>query len=105
MVLKKERNMSDHDVSEDTICANSRSVRRHHLERLKKNRATYGGFPQHDTGDDKAMTDRLIGIVANTPKACSCWKCSRPRKVWGERTVQELRQMQPALQEWSPSAE
>lgn len=96
--------MSDLDVSE-VACPESRSLRRHHLERLKKNRATYGGFPQHDTGEDKAMTDRVRGIVANTPKVCACWRCSRPRKTWGERTVQEQRQMQPALQEWTDTEE
>jgi hypothetical protein len=88
--------MSDKEETQ-TGHAASRSVRRHHLERLKKNRSTYWGYPRHDGVKEKAMSERTLGIVAQTPKACGCWMCSRPRKVFAERTMQEQKQMQPRL--------
>jgi hypothetical protein len=91
--------MSDQDET-DTLNASSRSVRRHHVERLKKSRSTYWGYPRHSNGQDKAMTPRALGKVVQTPKECGCWMCSRPRKVFSERTMQEQRAMQPMLQEW-----
>jgi hypothetical protein len=89
---------------DQTVKASSRSVRRHHMERLKKNRSTYWGYPRHDEGQEKAMSDRTRGIVANTPKNCGCWMCSRPRKVFAERTMQEQRQMQSRLHDLTACA-
>ena len=89
------------DTDTDAVCVASRSVRRHHVERLKKNRSTYWGFPSHDSGDEKAMSARRLGMVVQTPKPCGCWMCSRPRKAFAERTMQEQRAMQPLLQDWS----
>jgi len=31
------------------------------------------------------------GILANTPKPCSCHMCGNPRKFFKEKTVQEKR--------------
>ena len=33
----------------------------------------------------------IIGIVARTPAACSCYMCGNPRKHWNELTMQEKR--------------
>lgn len=64
----------------------SRALRRHHVARLKKNRAGYaGGF----------LTEpRHLGALVQHPCCCSCWMCGNPRKWWGERSIQERRWMQ-----------
>lgn len=96
--------MSDQDDTQ-TVEVSSRSVRRHHMERIKCNRSIYNGYPRFDGVSDKAMSARALGKVANTAKACGCWMCSRPRKMFGERTMQEQRQMQPLLQDWTTREE
>lgn len=39
-------------------------------------------------------SERAAGILFRTPARCSCFMCGNPRKYFGERTVQERRQMQ-----------
>lgn len=72
--------------------ANARSERRHHLARVKKNRSGYWGV--QFSPDHKPMDERRLGIVASTPKPCSCIMCCNPRHGNNERTVQELRAIQ-----------
>lgn len=54
----------------------TRAYRRYKMFVKKKNCSRYynaGGFP----GYDKPQTDkRLIGMVATTPKPCSCHMCA-----------------------------
>lgn len=66
-----------------------REKRIHHKERLRKKRIKYYG------GIDP--TSKFAGIVAETPKVCNCWMCSKPRKH--TLTLQEIRQFQPKLQD------
>jgi hypothetical protein len=82
---------------EDTpsVEADRRSVRRHHLERIKKNRQGYWGYKHRD----EPMTERQLGIVASTPQPCACWSCRNPRKLNGELTLQEQRNHQVSLHE------
>lgn len=63
----------------------TRAYRRHKLQVKKAKVATYwvagcskwqGVFVQPDK--------RIVGKVANTPKACACWMCCNHRKVFGE---------------------
>jgi hypothetical protein len=63
-----------------------RAERRAHAERLKKARQAYWGW--------HGLSGKQAGIVAYTPKTCSCWMCGNPRKYFGERTIQERRRMQ-----------
>jgi len=32
---------------------------------------------------------KRIGVLANTPKVCSCFMCGNPRKFWKKITLQE----------------
>lgn len=73
----------------------SRALRRHHAVRLKKTRSQYWGFGRRTSSYlDDQMTKRQIGIVSNTPAACSCYMCGNPRKWDNERTIQERRAAQ-----------
>jgi hypothetical protein len=63
-----------------------RAIRRAHKVRLKKARKNWWG---HDP-----LSEKLIGLAIDTPATCSCWMCGNPRKHFGERTIQERRQMQ-----------
>ncbi len=65
----------------------TRALRRHHAARLKAARRFYHGR-------DNTETPRYLGQVVQTPASCSCWMCGNPRKYNGERTIQELREMQ-----------
>lgn len=60
-----------------------RSIRRHHVDRLKKNRSHYW------LGYHSSMTDKQLGIVVSTPQVCSGHCCGNPRKWYGEKTIQE----------------
>lgn len=77
--------------------ASLRALRRHHIERLKKYRQKYWGYWRW--ADGSKMSDRQKGVVVNTPKPCSCWMCCNPRRLNGERTMQEQRANQRRLQE------
>ncbi len=65
-------------------------MRRHHRDRLKKNRKHYWGYGEQGWRTAAtAMSEATAGIVINTPHPCSCWMCGNPRKVWKEITMQE----------------
>lgn len=40
---------------------------------------------------DDSLTGRMIGKHADNMAICSCDMCGNPRKVWGEKTIQERR--------------
>ena len=62
----------------------SRSLRRHHEQRVKRRVAAYyGGYARRDP--------RHIGKIAHARQLCSCWMCGNPRRRLGEPTLQELR--------------
>jgi hypothetical protein len=63
-----------------------RSERRHHTERLKKNRRYYWGWYR----EDEEMPETIKGKVVQYPKKCSCWMgCGNARKHHKEITIQE----------------
>jgi len=83
----------------------SRAERRHHVQRLKRNRRNYWSYPRgHNYASDgsplapEAITDKHLGMVVHTPQLCSCPGCGNSRRhVWfkGDRkTVQEKRQFE-----------
>ena len=55
-----------------------RSIRRHHAERLMKNRKNYYG------GSNKPYQ------LVDTPTPCSCPMCGNPRKWFKYRTQKEI---------------
>ena len=63
---------------------NSRALRRHHEQRIKRRvRGYYNG---------KAADDpRHIGKIAHARRLCSCSLCGNPRRYYRELTVQERR--------------
>jgi hypothetical protein len=58
----------------------NRSERRHHIERLKKNRKIHWG---------RKLNKAELGLVVNTPTPCSCPACGNPRRHFGKKTIQE----------------
>ncbi len=62
-----------------------RSIRRHHRERLKKNRAGYWGWSY----ETKPMPSTFGNKVVDTPCDCSCWMCGNPRRHHNEITKGE----------------
>ena len=77
---------------------NSRAIRRHHRERLKRLRKHYrGGL---DPNDQKSL-----GIAIDTPRRCACDMCCNPRKrrsrnhKWEPETIQEKRAKQDRVEE------
>jgi hypothetical protein len=70
-----------------------RAIRRHHYRRLQKARKNYWGCPirVYEAFERPPMTNRELGIVANTPHSCSCTGgCGHMRQAYGP-TRQELR--------------
>lgn len=57
----------------------SKSLRRHHAQRIKAKRKVYWGG---------IKGKRMLGIVASTPAICSCVMCCNRRKLEGA-TIQE----------------
>jgi hypothetical protein len=65
----------------------SRSIRRHHEERIKRRvKKYYGGVFRHDV--------RAVGKLAHSRTPCSCWMCGNPRRYEDEPTLQERRTAQ-----------
>jgi hypothetical protein len=68
----------------------SRSVRRHHEERIKRRvKEYYGGAFRHDV--------RSIGKLAHSQTPCSCWMCGNPRRYEGEPTLRERRESKEVI--------
>jgi len=57
-----------------------RSERRHHTERLKKNRKMHWG---------RKLGEKELSKVVDTPTPCSCPLCGNPRRHFGTKTIQE----------------
>lgn len=83
--LKQIDTMSSDELHE----AAGRALRRHHAERMKKNRSRIWG-------KDLRNEPRLLGIAARTPKPCSCLICGNARHHAGA-TMQERRAADSAL--------
>jgi hypothetical protein len=76
-----------------------RGERRYQIERLKKKRKNYWGYPStvsSSTEPPVEMTPRQLSAVAQHPAICSCWMCSGSafRRMYGNGrdglTFQEL---------------
>jgi hypothetical protein len=65
-----------------TITKQHRSLRRHHRERLKRNRMNHWGMWRPGVRDA-----RRLGMVTQTPAPCSCWCCGNPRRVFKGKDV------------------
>lgn len=81
-----------------------RARRRHHYARMKLKRQFnwgYGrknrwvGITPENAGEINFMSAKTAGIITRTPKLCSCWMCTNPRRVRGQQnnnlTLQELK--------------
>jgi hypothetical protein len=66
----------------------SRALRRHHRYRLWRKRRFYWSRNLVEPNENP----RSRGKVVDTPTPCSCWMCGNPRRYFGEKTLQELRQ-------------
>lgn len=64
----------------------TRALRRHHRARLKKARR----FRWHR---DLFLEPAQLGMLVDTPTPCSCPSCGNSRTHFGERTIQERRQL------------
>jgi hypothetical protein len=60
----------------------SKSIRRHHAQRLKAKRKKYNRV-------EGKSNPRLLGMLVHSAAICSCWMCGNPRKHFGEVTRQE----------------
>jgi len=63
------------------------AIRRHHLKRIKRKmrKILRRWLPERE------VTDKQVGILANTRCPCSRECCGNPRKHFGELTRQEIR--------------
>jgi len=62
-----------------------RSLRRHHIERLKRRRKAYWGRYE--------KSKRVLGIAANTACVCSCAICGNPRLREGDSISQRRQKL------------
>lgn len=60
-----------------------RAMRRFHIERLKRNRRNYWGFPRRVDAKSapRQMTPNQLGKVVQYPKVCSCAVCCNVRRA------------------------
>ena len=68
----------------------NRALRRHHTVRRKR-------WAERELGHmidchDGRRRRKFVGMLANTPKLCSCWMCGNPRRYSGEQPYQEIHQ-------------
>jgi hypothetical protein len=71
----------------------ARAERRHHRERLKKNRRVHWGR-------DLSQNPEVLARAINTPTPCSCWMCGNERRANG-RTMQERRAAEMEIEDAS----
>jgi len=65
-----------------------RAIRRQHIARLKKSRASYWGADKNNP-----LPKKTLGKLAATAKPCSCWQCASPRAVFG-KPISQIRDEQ-----------
>lgn len=73
-----------------------RAVRRHHVARLKKSRASYWSARHRPNSPEQ------LGKLVQTPAICSCPMCGNPRKYLGLATIQEQSMMQEGIHRVEP---
>ncbi len=66
------------------------SQRRAQRNLLKKKRSKYYYWYDCISGTWRSPDERLLGIIVNTPKMCSCMMCGNTRYYLG-KTLQEQR--------------
>lgn len=71
----------------DTDPLPSRSVRRHHHDRIKHNRRFHWGRHR-----DLSLEPEIWARAIDTPTPCSCYMCGNPRKHFEQKTMQERRE-------------
>ena len=64
-----------------------RSVRRHHIDRLRRRVASY----YFGWAERSQAPERVVGILVNTRTICSCSMCGNPRHKRSEAPFAELR--------------
>ena len=57
-------------------------LKRHHRSRLKRNRKYHF---------ERDLSDKHLSMAINTPRPCSCVMCGNPRRYFGKKTLNELR--------------
>lgn len=67
------------------LTVSPRSVRRHHIDRLKSSRRYFWGR-QRDLSQDP----RALGLVLSTPNPCSCYMCGNPRRYFKSDALDEV---------------
>ncbi|HEX9670233.1 MAG TPA: hypothetical protein VGC93_12230 [Thermoanaerobaculia bacterium] len=67
-----------------------RAKRRHQASRRKR-WAQRELSQMIDCHPDRRRRLKFLGMLAETPKLCSCWMCGNPRRHLGELTLQEVR--------------
>jgi len=70
----------------------NRGIRRHHTERLKKNRKNYGTVAIWCDGVTPEEREEKLSFATRTPCPCSCYMCGNPRKHFKEIPIREKRQ-------------
>ena len=65
----------------------TRAERRANNKRVKKK--FLKGLLSWGWGFDEDWCHKYANENYNNRKACSCWMCRNPRKVWNEKTMQE----------------
>jgi len=70
------------------------AIRRHHLERIKRKvRKMLRRWLPEQANDE--ITDKEVGVLANTRCPCSRECCGNPRRHFGKLTRQEIRAGEP----------
>lgn len=81
--------------------SDKRAIRRHHAQRLRKNRKHYYGYDQSPV----EFLDRALGMVVHTAKLCSCYACGNSRNFYGNSlaalTVREQSEVEVSrIKDW-----
>jgi hypothetical protein len=69
-----------------------RGWRRHHRQRLlnlRKKERSWLASSEHFSSPERYQV--VCGMLAKTPKSCSCLTCGNPRHHWGYLTLAEKR--------------
>ena len=66
----------------------TRAERRKHKQRMKKKALK---IVRIEGWTDEEYIAHRVRKLAETRTPCSCVMCGNPRKLWGQKTIQELR--------------
>lgn len=77
----------------------TRAERRHHHQRMLQRAEKFACENGMKEWFTQEQFEKHVRLIAENRKACSCYMCGNARKIWKQKTLQEIKQ-DIAIHDW-----